>query len=151
MVTKKASDQSKDGSITSKKSSKGATRKAERTAPAAKSPKLEDQEAQSVLSSRSGKTSDSKGEKTMSSDYSTLANGVKAVSEAYVVPGSSLIMDGDIKGGSLHLVGGLAAKAVLGPLGWGLFAADSFSVSVSGKHLHQHFFEKKQVEEQAAS
>jgi hypothetical protein len=72
-----------------------------------------------------------------------LQNGIKAVGEAVIAPGSSLIIDGDVKNGAMHLAGGLAAKAFLGPIGWGLVAADSFSLSVSGKHIHQHFFTAK--------
>jgi hypothetical protein len=64
---------------------------------------------------------------------------VKLVGEAFA-PGASLVLDGDMKGGALHLVGGLAARALLGPIGWALIAADSYSKSTTGKHFHQHFF-----------
>ncbi len=74
-------------------------------------------------------------------EQSALKNGVKAIAEAAVLPGSSLILDGDVKGGALHAVGGLLARALLGPLGWAYVATNSFSKSVSDKHLHQHFFE----------
>ncbi len=63
--------------------------------------------------------------------------GVKIAGEALVAPGTSLILDGDIKRGGIHLVGGLLAKVVLGPLGWFLFAANSYTRSVTGSHLHE--------------
>jgi Family of unknown function (DUF6072) len=76
-----------------------------------------------------------------------LVNGVKAIAELGVLPGSSLLVDGDIKSGTLHVVAGLAARAFLGPIGWLAVGADSFSKSVSGKHLHQHFFNVEKVDE----
>ena len=68
-------------------------------------------------------------------------NGVKAVGEVFV-PGASLVLDGNVKGAATHVVAGLVAKALIGPIGWGLVAADSFSVSVSGKSLYDHFTSK---------
>ncbi len=73
-----------------------------------------------------------------------LTNGVKVVAEAVFLPGSSLPMDGEIKTGAMHVVAGLAARVLLGPLGWGMIAANSYSNSVSGKHLHEHFFPEKE-------
>ncbi len=66
------------------------------------------------------------------------SRAIKIAGEALVAPGSSLILDGDIVRGGLHLVGGLVAKAVLGPLGWFLVAANSYSKSVAGGHLHEN-------------
>ena len=76
-------------------------------------------------------------------EQSALKNGVKAASEALILPGSSLIMDGEVKQGLLHALGGVAARAVVGPIGWLYVAANSFSNSVSEKHLHEHFIAKK--------
>jgi hypothetical protein len=70
---------------------------------------------------------------------SPVLNGVKIAGEALVVPGASLLLDGNVKAGATHIVGAVVARALLGPLGWAYVAADSFSVSVSGKHLHQQF------------
>lgn len=67
-----------------------------------------------------------------------VTNGVKLIGET-VMPGTSLLLDGDIKGGGLHAVVGLAAKYYLGPLGWFLVALDSYSKSTSGRYLHQQF------------
>lgn len=70
---------------------------------------------------------------------SPVLNGVKAAGEVMVVPGASLVLDGNIKDGATHIVGAFVARALLGPIAWGYIAADSFSKSVSGKNLHQHF------------
>ncbi len=72
-----------------------------------------------------------------------LTNGVKAVADSMILPGSSLLMDGDIKNGAIHAAGGILARAVVGPVGWVAIAANSFSNSVTGKHLHEHFLKPK--------
>lgn len=72
-------------------------------------------------------------------DDGTGTKAVKLVGEA-LVPGVSLVIDGDIKNGVLHLAGGLLGKAFLGPPAWIYAAADSYSMSTTGKHFHQHFF-----------
>lgn len=64
---------------------------------------------------------------------------VKLIGEG-VMPGVSLLLDGNIKSGTLHLLGGVVGAAVIGPLGWIYAAADSYSQSNTGKHFHQHFF-----------
>jgi hypothetical protein len=63
-----------------------------------------------------------------------LSRGAKLAGET-VLPGASLLLDGQVVSGGLHLVTGLLAKAVLGPLGLILVAADSYSRSVTGKGL----------------
>jgi hypothetical protein len=70
-------------------------------------------------------------------------NGAKAAGEAFLMPGSSLVLDGDIKGAAIHIAGAYVARAILGPIGWAYFAADSFSKSVGGKSLHQYFIPAK--------
>lgn len=67
-------------------------------------------------------------------------NGVKAVADLGVVPGASQFIEGNVKSGVLYAVGGLAARAFLGPVGWLAVGADSMSKSISGKHLYEHFF-----------
>lgn len=64
-------------------------------------------------------------------------NGVKLVGER-ILPGSSLMMDGDIKGGLAHAAVGLLARAAFGPVAWFAVAADSYSRSVTGKGLIEH-------------
>ena len=78
----------------------------------------------------------------MSETEGTGAKAVKLVGEA-VFPGASLMLDGDIKGGALHFVGGVVGRMILGPIGWFYAAADSYSMSNTGKHFHQHFFDDK--------
>ena len=65
-------------------------------------------------------------------------NAVKGLADA-TLPGASLLIEGNIKSGTLHVVGGLVARALFGPIGWLAFAADSFSLSVTGKHIYQQF------------
>src|SRR3569832_2065673 len=60
-------------------------------------------------------------------DAPVLTNALKAAGEAYVVPGASLVADGDIRGGALHVAGAFVARALLGPIGWALVAANSYS------------------------
>ena len=64
-------------------------------------------------------------------------NGVKLVGEG-ILPGSSLMMDGDIKGGLAHAAVGLLVRAAFGPVAWFAVAADSYSRSVTGKGLIDH-------------
>jgi uncharacterized protein DUF6072 len=68
---------------------------------------------------------------------SVFANGVKIVGEA-LIPGASLLMDGRLGNGAAHALVGLGARALLGPVGVVLVAADSYSKSVSGKYLWNH-------------
>lgn len=68
-----------------------------------------------------------------------MSNGMKLFGEAAVMPGASLLLDGKIGEGVLHAVLGTAAKFLLGPPGWILIAANSYSRSVSGKGLYEHF------------
>ncbi len=72
-----------------------------------------------------------------------ILNGVKAAGEALAFPGASLVIDGNVKSAAIHLAGACAARALIGPIGWFYFAADSFSKSVSGKNLHQYFVPSK--------
>ena len=65
-------------------------------------------------------------------------SGVKVIGET-LLPGMSLLLDGDIKSGTLHAVGGLAGRAILGPIGWIAFAGNSFSKSLTGKGLIDQF------------
>jgi hypothetical protein len=64
-------------------------------------------------------------------------NGVKLVGETFL-PGTSLMIDGDIKSGLAHAAIGLLARAALGPVAWFAVAADSYSRSVTGKGLIDH-------------
>jgi hypothetical protein len=72
-----------------------------------------------------------------------LANGAKVLGEVAVVPGASLIVDGDVKAGVLHGVVGVSAAIVFGPIGWLAVAANSYSRSVTGHNLYDHFIPSK--------
>ncbi len=67
----------------------------------------------------------------------TASRGIKLVGEV-VAPGTSLLLDGNVSLGAIHLVGGWLAKKALGPVGWLLVAANSYSQSVTGKNLMEH-------------
>lgn len=64
-----------------------------------------------------------------------VVNGVKIVANLALLPGTSQIVEGKVGAGILYGVGGLAARAVFGPIGWIAAGLDSYSVSSSGKHL----------------
>lgn len=66
-----------------------------------------------------------------------LTNGAKLFGETFI-PGASLIMDGKVVNGAVHAVLGLGARAALGPVGFAVVAADSYSKSVTDKHLWDH-------------
>ena len=70
----------------------------------------------------------------MDESQRTLTNGVKLVGEA-ILPGASLLMDGKFAEGAGHVVVGIGARIVLGPIGALIVAADSFSKSVADKNL----------------
>jgi hypothetical protein len=76
-----------------------------------------------------------------------LVNGAKVLGEVAIVPGASLIVDGEVKSGILHAAGGLLGIAVLGPvlgpLAWLAIGADSYSRSVSGKTIVNQFKKPK--------
>lgn len=70
----------------------------------------------------------------MSEGIQQISNGVKLIGET-ILPGTSLLMDGRVKEGAAHMAAGIAARAFLGPIGWGIVAANSFSKSVSDQGL----------------
>ena len=67
-----------------------------------------------------------------------VGRGVKLLGEMVVGPGTSLALDGEILPGAAHFVGGMLARWALGPVGWFLVAANSYSKSVTGKGLAEH-------------
>lgn len=92
-------------------------------------------------------TTTSKAPKQASSAGTLAVNGAKLIADVGILPGTSHFVDGNPRSGVLYAVGGLAARAFLGPIGWVAFGIDSLSKSVSGKHIHQHFFEVERVDE----
>jgi hypothetical protein len=73
----------------------------------------------------------------MMPDSGTVGNFIKLAGEM-ILPGASGLVDGDIKAGAGHTLLGVAGCALLGPVGLLLVKANSYSYSVSEKHLHQH-------------
>lgn len=68
----------------------------------------------------------------------TTHNAVKLVGEA-ILPGASLLMDGKVAHGGAHLIAGVLAKALLGPVGLVLVIANSYASSTTGQNLLKQF------------
>ncbi len=66
-----------------------------------------------------------------------ITNGVKLAGDTLLAPGTSLLLEGKVIGGSLHVIVGLAAGALLGPIGWLAVAANSYASATTGKNLLQ--------------
>jgi len=93
---------------------------------------------------------------TDTQNVSVLANGAKLFGET-VIPGASLLMDGQFCNGIIHTAVGVGARLALGPIGLVLVCADSFSKSTTDKTLWDHVnsaykarAEKKAAKEAAA-
>lgn len=71
----------------------------------------------------------------MTQENSVLKNGARLIGETIITPGTSLLCDGQIKSGLLHVGAGLIARFTLGMPGLLLVAADSYSKTVTGKSL----------------
>jgi len=67
----------------------------------------------------------------------TLTNGIRLTGETLLAPGASLLLQGRIVNGGLHLIAGVAARALIGPVGWFIVAANSYSEAASGQNLLQ--------------
>ncbi len=66
-----------------------------------------------------------------------VTNGVKLVGET-MLPGASLLMDGNVVNGAAHIAVGAVAAAFVAPWAVVVVIANSFSKSASGKNLWQH-------------
>lgn len=64
-------------------------------------------------------------------------NGVKLVGET-VLPGASLLLDGNLVNGAAHAAVAVAAATFVAPWAVVVVIADSFSKSVTGKNLWDH-------------
>jgi hypothetical protein len=71
----------------------------------------------------------------------TVENAVKLAGEVVFLPGTSQLLDGNMISGAVHATLGYIARALLGPPGLILIAANSFSKSVTGKHLYNHIMD----------
>lgn len=67
-----------------------------------------------------------------------IGRALKIAGETGVAPGSSLILDGKIGLGALHLFSAGIARSLLGPAGFLYVAANSYTKSVTGNHIHEH-------------
>ena len=85
---------------------------------------------------------------TQSNDLNTLTNGAKILGES-VIPGDSLLMDGQFINGAAHAAVGIFARIAMGPLAVALVCADSFSKSVTDKFLWDHVKDGIEARKQA--
>jgi hypothetical protein len=69
-------------------------------------------------------------------------NAIKLLGE-YFAPGASLLIDGKILPGAAHLVVGSLLRIAIGPVGYGLVIANSYSSSTTGKNLFRQFIKEK--------
>ena len=69
-----------------------------------------------------------------------LENGVKLIGER-IVPGASLLMDGQIVEGAAHAAVGFGARMVFGVPGAVALMANSYTKSVTGKGILTHITE----------
>ena len=74
----------------------------------------------------------------MPEENSVLKNGGRLLGETLITPGTSLLVDGQIKSGLLHVGAGLIARFTLGLPGLVLVAANSYSKTVTGDSLMTH-------------
>jgi hypothetical protein len=113
--------------------------KSARPGPTRLEPKLEAAPDPSApeLSSQSGQSGQATGDQPLLQSPST-KNAIKLAGEA-ILPGASLLMDGQILHGGLHLLAGAVAKAFLGPVGIAVVIANSYSNSTTGKNLLEQF------------
>ncbi|MFM8276477.1 MAG: DUF6072 family protein [Cyanobium sp.] len=72
-------------------------------------------------------------------------NAIKLFGES-VVPGASLLLDGKILPGAAHLIVGSLLRTAIGPVGYGIVIANSYSSSTTGKNLLKQFAKAKKVE-----
>jgi hypothetical protein len=72
-----------------------------------------------------------------------LPNAIRLAGDVMFLPGTSLIVDGDLRGGGTRALLGVAAGAMLGPIGWLAVAADSYTKSTTGVGLLERIREKR--------
>ena len=83
---------------------------------------------------------------TTTENANATGNGIKLLGEV-VVPGASQFIDGNVKSGGIHLLGSVAAIALLGGPGGLLVSAllrgNSFTTSTQHKTLYKALFERE--------
>lgn len=70
-------------------------------------------------------------------DKETIDKAIKLFGEV-VLPGASLLMDGKVVSGGVHVIAGAVAKATIGPIGTAAVIANSYSESTTGTNLLKH-------------
>jgi hypothetical protein len=81
----------------------------------------------------------------METDKKITDNAIRLVGE-YFAPGASLFMDGKILPGTAHLIAGLLLRTAIGPIGYGLVIANSYSSSTTNKSLLRHLIRERKHE-----
>lgn len=69
-------------------------------------------------------------------------NTIKLAAEVLLFPGSSLILDGEIKSGLQHAVAGVLARSVFGRVGSALVSANALALSITGRDLYSALFDQ---------
>ncbi len=90
----------------------------------------------------------------MSEENNVLKNGARLLGETFITPGASLLANGQIGHGLLHVGAGIIARMFLGVPGMMVVAANSYSKTVTGKHVLTHLTQSsaaKSIPAQAAS
>jgi hypothetical protein len=64
-----------------------------------------------------------------------ITHGVKLAGDTLVAPGTSLLLESKVIDGGLHVIVGLVARALLGPVGWLAVAATAYAKATTGKSL----------------
>ncbi|MCA9689246.1 MAG: hypothetical protein KC636_06525 [Myxococcales bacterium] len=70
---------------------------------------------------------------------SVVTNGVRLVGDL-ALPGASQLLDGHIGEGIGRTIAGFAARALMGPVGWLLVAADSYSKTTTGRGVFHDLY-----------
>lgn len=90
---------------------------------------------------------------TETQGVSVLANGAKLLGET-MIPGASLLLEGQFVSGIAHTAAGIGARLALGPIGVVLVCADSFSKATTDKFLWDHVtdaYKARQEKKKAAA
>jgi hypothetical protein len=74
-------------------------------------------------------------EESEMAERSVLENGLKLIGEVAVLPGSGLLLEGQVVNGLLHTGTAYLAGMAIGPIGWILVVADSYAQATTGRPL----------------
>lgn len=65
----------------------------------------------------------------------TISNGLRLAGDTLIAPGMSQVLDGNVGAGVGRFLVAVAARAVLGPIGWLAVGLDSYAKSTTGRGL----------------